>query len=901
MTAPLHHLHAGHRRGVTVAMALACQLVAVAAAGAAQQPAQPLHTERLAAARPAPWLSSVSVVNPHVTAGAMLRIRLRVRTGRLAPGSVWRPRVLLTPRRTSAPLAARLIGAPLRLAHRRALAARLHLRIPMELHGRYFVRVCITGRAHGRRLGSRCRRAGRMIDVAPRPSHVTPPPLPPAAGPPDPVTTQPTSPVPLPGSLSPAADAVVDAPDASSAVRAAAELLRRAGVAIAATPAEAASSSAGAPATGIVLLSAELVAAAHDGQARATQYRLTLADFVAALSGAGAPVPAATDAFERLLAQWVQIARSEPNSDAAVAPLALAELARRQDPPVDISTPGYPASQLHLGALDFWLLEGQIARMAAGYRGDLVAPDSGAPRSIRRDDEPPTPCTAVKELLDDRLVQFAGDAFGYGAGKLVQQALERYVAALNDYLDVEDGVEKFGQLLNVVSLLTKVQAVVQLYRHVDASLAVVGPAGVEQPYDGDEAVFKTLRVDAGVAESDWDDYLAARNTSWQAFQDCAAALGLPTVADTGGVGQAVDKWKARFEILDGDQVTYDLTSFDTSLLTNTLRRIDDHRGFTEARFEIRHQGPRPSGPVVKVTTPVHILAELSFDAPPEAATWLGVLDTSVFGDPFGVILSSADVLAEWFKGLDTLKRTATLQVVHDQPSHAVLVYRAHVTHDHVNHGLGSSEQHETWTMTSTVPVADPVEGRPAHGQAAITLDSAAGQSVTDSLLNYCHSHVESSDSLLSPTADHGAPALIVDSMSGDPTTGKFLADVRIHEPWFNRHTHTVQSSTNPAAGYPCDALDYATDLADQGWTLHNYLTIAHLREEMLTDQTKPDPVLPISDWTPNPDYKPAEGGLVAQKVLDDTDANASDSDDYRDHVEEIFQLIVSPVRPSSGS
>ncbi len=113
------------------------------------------------------------------------------------------------------------------------------------------------------------------------------------------------------------------------------------------------------PRTSSYALPIEAYHLAMEARHRATAGRLTLAQLGDMLRDFGWPFPPGTNPGEQLvqfLSIWVTESRMDPENPHSFTPLFLAEMARRQDPPVDLAAGSYRPEELRLTLLELQLL-----------------------------------------------------------------------------------------------------------------------------------------------------------------------------------------------------------------------------------------------------------------------------------------------------------------------------------------------------------------------------------------------------------------------------------------------------------------------------------------------------------------------------------------------------------------
>lgn len=517
------------------------------------------------------------------------------------------------------------------------------------------------------------------------PSRVDPtadpvPPVPDAAPAPVGATVDPVPPI--PDAAHAKVGAVIDAPDLESAVNATRILLEEAGIAVGDGVPEASP-----PPAGLTLSEAQLVRVARDARNRVTTGRTNLSELAHTLHLLGVPVSSDLPpdfALQQFLAAWVNQARANPGDPAGAPALFLAALAHRQSPSIDITKVSYDPSALRLGLLDLNLFAAGIARMASVFRGDLPVPEAeGQARShvwqtfldvlMPRAYAAEGPCSALKERLE-KAVAFMGDAFGYGAGKATEAVLSACTAAWAEFLGAEDPgaiADGFGKVLGAVGLLMKMQAVVELYTSTTASLEVFGDNPIHQPIADQEADrFLAVKVLAGIPDDEWDAFKSEQDAELRGLEDCAKSLGIPLATDEADLAGMITKWRVRWRLFGAPIEYADATDFEfPGHQTNHLKMEGDHKGADLLSLRIRPESAS-NHPGDLITEPVQVVAEIATDRPPDAGTFISVVEGALAGNVVGALLGVgagvADILIGWYQAVNTIDATAVINVTRHQ-------------------------------------------------------------------------------------------------------------------------------------------------------------------------------------------------------------------------------------------
>ncbi|HET7558530.1 MAG TPA: hypothetical protein VFK80_01110, partial [Limnochordia bacterium] len=487
----------------------------------------------------------------------------------------------------------------------------------------------------------------------------------------------------LPADVVAAVADVVGAPSFLEARRATETLLMRSGIGL---------QGAGARPSGVLQLSpAQIDAVARDARLRRSASRTTLSEYVATLQKLGAPLPAdhpADLAFQAFLADWTRAAIAAPGDPQSAPLLYLAALARRQNPPIDLAAGDYDPEQLHLGFLDLNLLAAALAQLAPGF--GLTAPGATPVGPVARAwdglqnalvptayaADAGTPCTKLKDDLKQNvpLAGFGGEAGAFTAGQAVSKVIEQGVASYTKYMvdDPAAAAKAFGEMLNKVGILMKVQALLELYAHSSVTAEILSANPIHQPGEHDAERLSAVKVSAGVADDEWSRYKQNEqqhgDPMLDALKDCAGFAGLPTWTGEGDIAGQVKNWLVHWSIEGGaGTVEYaDPTHMDfPGSFRNFLKPEGDHRGVDTLPVRVlpEHDANHP-GELVHV--PVTIRAEVATDQPPSPGGLAGLVAGGPEGIPLALAAVLADVLTGWWQALDTLDASVALDVTHHE-------------------------------------------------------------------------------------------------------------------------------------------------------------------------------------------------------------------------------------------
>ena len=269
-----------------------------------------------------------------------------------------------------------------------------------------------------------------------------------------------------------------------------------------------------------------------------------------------------------LLTTWIREAAKDPNHPSSFTPLFIAEMAKRQDPPVDLSAGPYirmgrgegPPVDL-LGApqseqLRLSLLELEL--FAAAFYRDRMKTGAIERHPGRRGPGEPTPIVlaglspAVQDPCSDLLKNFGalGEAGRVGAREGGQRALREAVRRATD----GGTAQAFGRALSAVGTVAKIWKMVAFYSDAQVAVSVSHPS-VHKPPPGET---HAVRFDAtvGVNESDWKAYQRlmggeAVSRADRAVRDCLRTAGVPVLTDLGDIAKDAESWLVEWRLVEG--------------------------------------------------------------------------------------------------------------------------------------------------------------------------------------------------------------------------------------------------------------------------------------------------------------------------------------------------------------
>ena len=272
----------------------------------------------------------------------------------------------------------------------------------------------------------------------------------------------------------------------------------------------------------------------------------------------------------QLLSAWVTNAAATPDDPRSFTPLFLAEMARRQDPPIDLlATPmtrtgredgiaidlrGLPRSgRLRLTLLEIQLMSAAFLRVP-GATASLVPAPWPDPRAMFASyvvSAQEAPCSDLMKSVEELGKMIGGDLggaatsglAGSGAGAALDKAIQSAIG--------EAASESFGKVMDAVNLASKIARLVSFYGDSQVNVTadekfIHKPMGLSK-YVAFEAV-------AGVSDEDLEQYRRAlENVSQQdrATRDCLEAAGMPKLSNLEDLAKEAEDWLVEWRIVEG--------------------------------------------------------------------------------------------------------------------------------------------------------------------------------------------------------------------------------------------------------------------------------------------------------------------------------------------------------------
>lgn len=412
------------------------------------------------------------------------------------------------------------------------------------------------------------------------------------------------------------------------------------------------------------------------------------------LQGRIGPDYRAGDRLLEMLADWVRGAAADPGNPRSFTPLFLAEMARLQDPPVDLLgsrfvRPGRgngPPVDLRAGPrsgqLRLTLLEVELIAAAFDRRpGTSTArlrdrPPAGRDDVVRASlTSWQDPCAIVKEgwqTLGGLAGQTPGDAGGalggYATGEVAGAALEHAIGRASDGATAA----AFGQAMAALGMAAKIARLVALYADGEITVSV-GPKAIHKPLGSNELV--SFTATAGVSDEDWAEYerLAGGATGRdidRSARDCLDSLGMPKLANMSDLAKEAEDWLVEWDLVEGapPHAYYSLAPNDFYIIGRRamkLRRSGTHSASAIFIVDILPE-EKHSGRTVRA----YVSARASLDAAgaPSLSTFLNPVLKGVLG----LADSLVELGAGWFQFMNMPKAYGTIEVEYHCPRPTII-------------------------------------------------------------------------------------------------------------------------------------------------------------------------------------------------------------------------------------
>lgn len=278
------------------------------------------------------------------------------------------------------------------------------------------------------------------------------------------------------------------------------------------------------------------------------------------------PDYAAGERFMAFLAAWVNEAAKHPQDPRSFTPLFLAEMARLQGAPVDLTGAHYISptlgedAQAHKRAvprstrLRLTLLEMELF-VAAFHRNEAAAATASRPRVdgagrvagtlaglLVPAAHAATPCSDIKESMGPDLGEIHALGVSETAGAVLGGVLEQAFGA---------GSQVIEQALGATAIVGKLIKLAAFYSEEQVTVAAK-PTFVHKPLGGETKV--TYTATAGVDPKELEEYerLSEKMAGAdQAFRDCMGWAGFPTTTTIAEIAKDAENWLIDWKLVEG--------------------------------------------------------------------------------------------------------------------------------------------------------------------------------------------------------------------------------------------------------------------------------------------------------------------------------------------------------------
>ena len=377
-----------------------------------------------------------------------------------------------------------------------------------------------------------------------------------------------------------------------------------------------------------------------------------------------------------MLGEWVRAAAANPSDPRSFTPLFLAEMARLQDPPVDLAGPDYrrlargPGAPVNLKGwprsqqLRLTVLEIQLMA-AAFHRGSQPArawrmPSFGLEAIVTAQD----PCSDFKKTLGS-LNSVLGEGAGIAASEGVGQGLERAVQA------VTGQGEAFGTAMSALGMAAKIGKLLSFYNNNQITVSA-SPTSTHKPPEGPALVDYTAT--AGLSEDDWKQVEEAMKGTDakidRAIRDCFNQLGLPTQPELSDLAKEAEDWLVEWRLTEGSP-------------PHAYLSLKNNRFYLPGRLAMKLQRSGPYGASAKLVVDIlpeaertgkivrtYVTAQASLDA--AGMPSLGTLINAAKGG-FGLADALLELFIGWYQFMNMPKAYATVEVEYHCPKPATYV------------------------------------------------------------------------------------------------------------------------------------------------------------------------------------------------------------------------------------
>ena len=386
-----------------------------------------------------------------------------------------------------------------------------------------------------------------------------------------------------------------------------------------------------------------------------------------------------------MLSTWVRSAAASPNDPRSFTPLFLAEMARAQDPPIDLlgsrfsrlargeGAPvdlrsGPRSGQLRVTLLEIQLLAGAFLRMPAG------SASRGAPTYLRRPEvlrasyvpaEQANPCSELMTDVEKVGKLLGGDVSGAAASGLVgSQASGALDKAIESAIG-EAAADTLGRVFNALNLASKIAKLVSFYGDTEVSVTPDERSVHKRLGETYPVVFTAT---AGVNDKDLDEYQQALekvSVQDRATRDCLESAGMPKLSNLGDLAKEAEEWLIEWRIVEGSPPHAFFSLSNNNLFikgTRQATKMTRASASSASSFFVVDIVPeaKHEGKIVRAVVTVRA----SVDA--AGAPSLGTLLNPITG-VLGLVESLVELGAGWFQFVNQPKAYATIQVEYHCP------------------------------------------------------------------------------------------------------------------------------------------------------------------------------------------------------------------------------------------
>jgi hypothetical protein len=386
-----------------------------------------------------------------------------------------------------------------------------------------------------------------------------------------------------------------------------------------------------------------------------------------------------------MLSTWVRSAVASPDDPRSFTPLFLAEMARLQDPPIDLlgsrfsrtargnGAPvdlrnGPRSGQLRITILEIQLLAGAFLRLPPGSASldepfDVRHPD--VLRASYLPAEQANPCSDLMKDLEKVGKLLGGDVGGAAASGLVGSEASGALDKAIESAIGEAAGDTLGKVLDALNLASKIARLVSFYGDTEVSVTPDERSVHKRPGETYPVVFTAT---AGVDDKDLDEYQrAVEKVSMQdrATRDCLESAGMPRLSNLGDLAKEAEEWLIEWRIVEGSPPHALFSLSHNNLFIKGTRQVTKMTRATPSSAssffvvdivpEAKHEG--------KIVRAV-VTVRASVDA--AGAPSLGTLLNPITG-VLGLVESLVELGAGWFQFMNQPKAYATIQVEYHCP------------------------------------------------------------------------------------------------------------------------------------------------------------------------------------------------------------------------------------------